>query len=544
MRVLLKFTHGLGDAVQLTIILKHLKKYAPHWLCDVWALHGKHTAARGLASRVYSDVGEQPRDAEYDQILNLAWFECHQSFEYVPSTKPSLCLQDVFHIEPDPELYGYEVYPTEEAYAAAEEYLRSITGMEAKDGRWPVVILHYQGNTSADMKNLPHDVALGVCDSLRKGGLIPVIFDWDRRSPIPDNRKVFCPDSAHPLWGGFGSGDAGIIAALIERSSLMIGIDSGPLHVAGATSTPTIGVWTKHMPIRYFDRADNVTHLVPSDWREHMRERQVKVFEQYYKFVERSAKTMAKDIVSLSASMLRKEFPMPVDDSLVHINGFWVRKDNIDQDMVIVNDVYANDCYKLNIIPTTIENAKVVVDVGAHIGVFAKAMHDRNPKARIICIEACRENMEALEANVGEFATVIHAACTYEKGDIAMLNSVRPNCTSTGGSRVIRAEQLEELAEDQYWPDTRPMPKVTLEALAEHYGFDAIDILKLDCEGSEYSILGNCDLTKVKFILGEYHGQDRWDQFRDQLFCEWDYGHMSMGNDLGNFHLHNLKASS
>lgn len=55
------------------------------------------------------------------------------------------------------------------------------------------------------------------------------------------------------------------LASLIEFSTLMIGVDSGPLHVAGATTTPTIGVWTQHHPIHYFDLADNVVHLVPGD---------------------------------------------------------------------------------------------------------------------------------------------------------------------------------------------------------------------------------------------------------------------------------------
>jgi ubiquinone/menaquinone biosynthesis C-methylase UbiE len=45
----------------------------------------------------------------------------------------------------------------------------------------------------------------------------------------------------------------------------MIGVDSGPLHVAGATSTETIGVWTHHHPVHYFDLAGNVLHFVPGN---------------------------------------------------------------------------------------------------------------------------------------------------------------------------------------------------------------------------------------------------------------------------------------
>ena len=265
---------------------------------------------------VYSDRGEQPRESEYDQILNLSWFECNRQFERVPSTKPALCLSEAFRVEPDPELFGYTIKPTPDAELAAEQYLREVTRQDATEGRWPVAILHYQGNTSAERKNLTHDVASEICRSLQAGGLIPIILDWDSRTPLGDGVDVFCPGSSHPLWGGSGTGDAGTIAALIQRSQLMIGVDSGPLHVAGATTTPTIGVWTGHLPIRYYDVADNVTHLIPADWRQNMSDSQASVFERLYKFRSRQTNSIARDVVQLACDLTGRQFPLPHDGSL------------------------------------------------------------------------------------------------------------------------------------------------------------------------------------------------------------------------------------
>lgn len=542
MRVLLKFSHGLGDAIQLGIVLRHLTKYHANWLIDVWALHGKHSAMRGLASFVYSDRGEQPRESEYDQILNLSWFECHKSFDRVPSTKAALCLSEVFRVDPDPDLFSYSVRTTPESELAAEEYLRSITNADPKNGRWPVGIIHYQGNTSSERKNLTHDVSSEVCRSMLTAGITPVILDWDRRTPLVDAIDVHCPDSGHPIWGGSGTGDASTIAALIERSTIMVGVDSGPLHVAGATSTPTIGVWTGHLPVRYFDRADNVTHLVPQDWRENMTHGQRSVFERLYKYRERSTNSLARDIISLANELLGADMSLPHDGTLTRCRGFLVRKDNLAQDLVIVNDVYHEDCYKLRIIPQVIENAKVVVDIGAHIGTFARLVHSLNPAAKIICVEACPENLEALRANAGAFAHIVPAACVYDERELALANSVRPNCTTTGGSKLVPVEDIGIEGQGEYWPDRRPITKVTLEQLGKQFDFDTIDLLKLDCEGSEYSILGNCDLAKVRFVVGEYHGQNRWDNFRADKLADWDYGHMSQGNDMGNFHLRNTRG--
>ena len=52
-RSLIKFRHGLGDAVQLTTVLQHLKHYHPDWDVDVAALIGKHSAFHGLCRKVF-----------------------------------------------------------------------------------------------------------------------------------------------------------------------------------------------------------------------------------------------------------------------------------------------------------------------------------------------------------------------------------------------------------------------------------------------------------------------------------------------------------
>jgi FkbM family methyltransferase len=209
-----------------------------------------------------------------------------------------------------------------------------------------------------------------------------------------------------------------------------------------------------------------------------------------------------------------------------------------------VNDVYEGDAYRTRLQPVLMKSAKVVVDIGAHIGCFAKLCHEANPDAKIICVEACPENIEALRANVGSFAEVVHAACTYEPGPVAMLNALRPNCESTGGSVVVPASALSNSGMEQpgykYWHDTRELPKVTLEELMRRFGFDRIDLLKLDCEGSEFSILGQTpSIDRISFIMGEYHGRKRWDALRAERFSRWDYGHMFESGELGLFHLRN-----
>src|SRR5579863_670966 len=230
---------------------------------------------------------------------------------------------------------------------------------------------------------------------------------------------------------------------------------------------------------------------------------------------------------------------------LVRVGEFWIRADNAEQDLVVVRDIFEQDAYRTLLLGDNAGPDEVVVDIGAHIGTFAKLWYRKNPQARIICVEACPENLAALRANVGDFAQVVHAACTYETAELILLNAVRPDCESTGGSVVVpRSEKdFSPLRQEgySYWDDYRELPKITLEELMVRYGFDHINILKLDCEGSEYSILGNTKvLPRIRIIVGEYHFSARWEEFRRRRLAGWDYGHMlDCGDRGGLFHYAN-----
>jgi len=228
---------------------------------------GKQHTLHGLCRKV---IVRGDRDSfegtRYQRRYALDWDECRASHGDCPSTKVTQCLVEVFKLKPIAALCGYQIQRSARADQLARAYLEQVCHAAPDSaGRYPAVLIHYAGNTSADKKNLSHDVVRDVCDVVLAAGATPVILDWDRRSPLPDGQRIFNPDADHPMWGGHGTGDAGVLAALIEHARLMVGVDSGPLHVAGATSTETIGVWTQHHPVYYFDLADNVLHFVPAN---------------------------------------------------------------------------------------------------------------------------------------------------------------------------------------------------------------------------------------------------------------------------------------
>ena len=268
MKVLLKFPHGLGDAVQLTVVLRHLIKHHPDWVVDVFCRRGKETALRNLCNRAWHDQETRPSETEYDKVFDLHWWENYNNYGDRPNTKVTNCLEEVFKLPYTPDLGRYTINVADEAYAAAAHYLDTIGVKTVFAGPRAAVCIHYQGNTSPAKKNLEGFQVKAFCEVLIGRGLTPIILDWDKRTDLADNRRIFCPDVENDLWQHTGTGDAGRIAALISQCVLMVGIDSGPGKVAAATETPTLIVWRGHHPIQFADPAPNVLHLVPNNYRE------------------------------------------------------------------------------------------------------------------------------------------------------------------------------------------------------------------------------------------------------------------------------------
>ncbi|MFQ5731658.1 MAG: FkbM family methyltransferase [Planctomycetaceae bacterium] len=543
--VLIRFRHGLGDAVQLTVVLKHLQRDHPGWNVDVAALVGKHSAFRGLCRNVFVLDRDRYSIGDYAEVLDLDWPECATCYRDCPSTKAECCLRDVFRLTPRPELCRYLIARGEEATEEARRYLGQICKTNPDDrGRFPAVPIHYEGNTSADAKDLPVELIRAVCEEIIGLGLVPVILDWDQRSPLPDDVRIFNPHADLDLWGRTGTGDAEVLAALIEQSTLMIGIDSGPLHVAGAASTPTIAVWTGHHPLHYFSLAENVLHLVPerhADLLRRGRDAGLAYFKKNYRHA------VYEDLASSLPSVVRREL-IGANGGLIRRCGFWVRSDNVEQDLVVVRDIVEEDSYRVDELPMT---RPVVVDVGAHIGCFTRRFHAHNPTAHIIAVECCPENIPALRKNAGSIATVVEGALTYEP-DVAILNAVYPGCVSTGGSTVLPRAELERRVESQqlgerpedgesrrYWADFRDVRTLSVEELLEDHRIDRIDVLKLDCEGSEFSILENTtSRDHIGVIVGEYHGKRRFEELVRNRFAGWEFT-VFRDEDPGTFRLVN-----
>ena len=122
----------------------------------------------------------------------------------------------------------------------------------------PLILVHTKGNTMTDAKNLDdattRKLYLELLDRC-EGTLI--LLDWDQRVPKLNHGRV-----RHLLddWSRLSTSQ---MVALIDAADLVLGIDSGPAHVARFTDTPVLVVWRQHHPAVYSLPRPNHAHLVP-----------------------------------------------------------------------------------------------------------------------------------------------------------------------------------------------------------------------------------------------------------------------------------------
>lgn len=164
---------------------------------------------------------------------------------------------------------------------------------------------------------------------------------------------------------------------------------------------------------------------------------------------------------------------------------------------IMVRHDYLND-------GITLRPGATVVDIGANIGAFAvMAASIVGPRGRVIAFEPIPETFERLRENVALSGLgqveCRRAAIDAEEGEIALRVTAR--------SSQATAHRLKWLGDDQH-ARTETAPCLTLNRVFEEYQIDRINLLKVDCEGSEYGIFDSLDpglAARIDQVAMEVH---------------------------------------
>jgi len=147
-----------------------------------------------------------------------------------------------------------------------------------------------------------------------------------------------------------------------------------------------------------------------------------------------------------------------------------------------------------------IQRDDTVIDIGANIGVFATYAATRSPDVTVHAYEPFPGNAQWLCQNI----------------ERSKLNNVRVHKQAVGAASGVRHLQVNSddwIMHSLFGEGTArqrglPVECVSFDEVMNAEAIMRCDLLKIDCEGSEYEILERCSaetLGRVRRIVGEFH---------------------------------------
>lgn len=203
-----------------------------------------------------------------------------------------------------------------------------------------------------------------------------------------------------------------------------------------------------------------------------------------------------------------------------------------------------NECYKFSTISNYIartagEPVMVIVEIGVHVGAVTQLIRSFFPGAKIYGFELVKEYYELARANLkGERGIKLYNKAVTSQhlyvddlGEQRRAKATRVRVLKgtpdagpgwSGGSTVVPADEAALLGATPragFELISQPVRPVTLDEAVETVlkaeKAKGIDLVKLDCEGCEHSTIGCAareTLARIRFIVGEYHGIERFYQ--------------------------------
>jgi FkbM family methyltransferase len=149
-----------------------------------------------------------------------------------------------------------------------------------------------------------------------------------------------------------------------------------------------------------------------------------------------------------------------------------------------------------------------ILDLGSNIGVTALLWSQMYPNARVFCVEPDQENFVILEANLAQFGgryKALRAAVADHDGEIDFFRSSSIFFWSSSTDPAIAKGAVQKIT----------VPAASMKTIIERSGFPRIDLLKMDIEGGERSVLPLAKdwPLKPKALVAELHDPYKFEHF-------------------------------
>lgn len=167
----------------------------------------------------------------------------------------------------------------------------------------------------------------------------------------------------------------------------------------------------------------------------------------------------------------------------------------------ILREMFEEDTYRLKELKKSGYDVRLCLDVGAYMGFFGKLVHYHWPQAKVLAFEPNADLCDYIRINGSD--VIFNNAVRYD-GKSEFWVSEYPSGSVIYDPTVNFSEEIT----NKYQKRTVIPLRFEDAVVGNFINGNRIDLLKIDCEGSEFDIL--CGISPnirslIRRIIGEYH---------------------------------------
>lgn len=176
---------------------------------------------------------------------------------------------------------------------------------------------------------------------------------------------------------------------------------------------------------------------------------------------------------------------------------------------MVFKEIFMSDFYRIKQLVKLLPANPVIIDIGGNAGYFNMMLFSQIDSAKVLAYEPIPENCKLFEENIKRNAItsdkvkVFNLAVTgTPMEEISIYKEVESDNSVTASVFNDFSSQNQNVIK---------IKAITLEQIIESNNLDSVDLLKLDCEGSEYPIIYETPKhvwSKVKMVYMEDHPLD------------------------------------
>jgi FkbM family methyltransferase len=175
----------------------------------------------------------------------------------------------------------------------------------------------------------------------------------------------------------------------------------------------------------------------------------------------------------------------------------------------VFKEIFMGDVYDIDDLVKKLPGEPVVIDIGANAGYFDVLLLSKLNKANIHAYEPLPHNVKRVQTITTQNKWIEQRLTIHQVAVTGLPQSSLDLYMEDTSDNQVVASAFSNF--DERNNSKISVPCVSLTDIIQQNNFTHVDLLKIDCEGSEYDIIYNTDkalVQKIKMMVAEVHDID------------------------------------